>query len=115
QRITTRQTYKNLFELHSIGESKRPQLMKSALEERGIPVIHSNSQARLSRYHTPSPEERSFQIFVVDEYDRRSKAFPIEESTEIFKKYEEIRRIDRLYVPREDFSMAERILIDQKL
>lgn len=115
RRITTRQTYKNLFELHSVGETERPLQMKQALEHEGIHVIHSNSLARLSRYHTPSMEERSFQIFVVDGYDRRSKPYPIEESTEIFKKYEEIRRIDRLYVPRENYERAERILIDRKL
>ena len=40
---------------------------------------------------------------------------PIENSTEIFQKYEEIRRIDRLYVAPEDFEQAEKILIDRKL
>lgn len=115
RRITERRTFKNLFELHSVSQTDRPQQMKSALEGEGIRVIHSNSQARLSRYHTPSQEERAFQIFVVDEYDRRAKPYPIENSTEIFQKYEEIRRIDRLYVPREDFEKAEKILIDRKL
>lgn len=115
RRITTRQTYKNLFELHSVEETDRPLQMKEALEKEGVHVIHSNSQARLSRYHTPSPEERSFQIFVVDEYDRRSRPYPIEQSTEIFQKYEEIRRIDRLYVAPEQFEAAEKILIDRKL
>jgi HD superfamily phosphohydrolase len=115
QRITRRETFKNLFELHSVRETQRPLKMKQALEAEGIRVIYSNSQARLSKYHTPSPEERSFQIFVVDQYDRRAKPYPIEDSTEIFQKYEEIRRIDRLYVAREDFDQAEKILIDRKL
>ena len=80
-----------------------------------MPVIHSSSQARLSKYHTASPEERSFTIFVVDEYDRQSRPFPLEEGTEIFAKSEEIRNIERLYVPAENFEKAEGLLTSSKI
>lgn len=115
QRISTRRPYKNLFELHSTKDTQRPQEIQKILEGEGIHVIHSNSQARLSKYHSQSATERAFQIFVVDEYDRKSEPYPIEESTEIFQKYEEIRQIDRLYVAPEQYELAEKIMIDRKL
>ncbi|MCB0407598.1 MAG: HD domain-containing protein [Bdellovibrionales bacterium] len=115
QRISKRKPYKNLFELHSSKDTERPKNIKIELESAGLRVIHSNSQARLSKYHTTSESERAFQIFVVDGYDRKSKPYPIEESTEIFQKYEEIRQIDRLYVAPEDFEAAEKIMIQKGL
>lgn len=115
QRISKRKPYKNLFELHSTKESPRPIDIKRHLEADGVKVIHSNSQARLSKYHSQSPQERAFDIFVVDEYDRRARPYPIQESTEIFQKYEEIRQIDRLYVAPEDYEKADKIMTDKKL
>lgn len=115
ERISKRKPFKNLFELHSTNDTDRPRVIEKHLEEEGVRVIHSNSQARLSKYHSQSPSERAFQIFVVDEYDRKSKPYPIEESTEIFSKYEEIRQIDRLYVAPEKYELAEKIMIDRKL
>jgi HD superfamily phosphohydrolase len=114
-RITRRKPFKNLFELHSTKDSERPLAIRGELEESGIEVIHSNSQARLSKYHSQSPVEAAVQIFVVDEYDRHAKPYPIEQSTEIFQKYEEIRQIDRLYVSPEDYPAAENIMINKKL
>lgn len=115
RRITERKTYRMLFELHSNEETQRPEKMKAALEKENINVIYSSSMARLSKYHTLSPEERSFSIYVVDQYDRLAKPHPIEEMTEIFENYENIRRIDRLYVAPEQYEKAERLLIERKL
>lgn len=115
RRIAERRPYRMLFELHSSDETDRPDRMKESLEAEGIDVIHSSSQARLSKYHTASSEERSHTIFVVDEYDRQSEPFPLEEGTEIFAKYEKIRRIDRLYVAPEQFSLAQALLFEKSL
>jgi hypothetical protein len=51
----------------------------------------------------------------VDHYDRLAKPYPIEDTTEIFHKYDEIRRIERLYVPPELHAKAEKILVKEKL
>tara|TARA_B100000609_G_scaffold199671_1_gene206189 strand:+ start:7032 stop:8411 length:1380 start_codon:yes stop_codon:yes gene_type:complete len=115
RRISERRPYKMLFEIHSNHESERPLRMKAALEAEGIPVIYANSQARLSKYHSGSELEKSQQIYVVDRYDYHSKPYPLEQATEIFKKYEHTRQIDRLYVPPEQLSLSERVLIDQRL
>lgn len=115
KRITERRPYKMLFELHSTKANPRPEIMKTKLENEGIETILANSTARLSKYHSSAAEEKFFQIYVVDQYDKIEPAYPIEESTEIFQKYEEIRRIERLYVAPENFKRAEDIIYSNQL
>ena len=115
RRMVERRPFRMLFELHSNSETDRPGRMCHSLEKEGIPVIHSNSQARLSKYHGSSDVDKALQIYVVDKYDFKAQPYPIEETTEIFHKYEDIRRIDRIYVAPEDFDRAEKILIDRSI
>ena len=115
KRIAERRPYRMLFELHSVEASSRMENMKSVLKSEGVMAIVASSTARLSKYHSSDPVEKSFPIYVVDQYDKRAAPYLIEKSTEIFQKYKEIRRIDRLYVAPEDFDRAEKILIDKKL
>lgn len=115
QKISTKNPYKVLFELHSTEESDRTQVMQKKLEDSGIPIILANSGVRLSKYHSASAEEKSVSIYVVDEYDRLAKPYPIEASTEIFQKYEHMRRIERLYVDPKNYEAAEAFIIENKL
>lgn len=115
RRIAERRPYRVLFELHETKENPRALIIKEALAKQGIDTIHTSSIARLSKYHSSFNAEISRQIYVVDQYDRLQKPYPIENTTEIFKKYEENRRIERLYVSPENFMKAERILTEQKL
>jgi uncharacterized protein len=116
QRIAQRRPYKVLFELHNTEESPRPDNIKKVLEQAQIDVIHASSKARLSKYHmTSADEHRSHPIYVVDKYDRHDKPISIDQSTEIFQRYEGTRIINRLYVAPEDFEKAEKILIQKKL
>jgi len=115
RRLMDRKPFKMLFELHSIKATGRPEAIVKVLEGEGIEAIHSSSQARLSKYHGGSAVDKGFQIFVVDKYDYLADPYPIEETTEIFKKYEDIRQIDRIYVAPENFDRAEKILIDRRI
>lgn len=115
KRIAERRPYKVLIELHSTSESSRPQKIQDALKAEGIDVIWASSSSRLSKYHSGTPEDRAYQIFVVDTYDRWDKPAPIDQSTEIFSKYEGARIIDRLYVSPENFPAADKILQTQRL
>ncbi len=115
RRITERRIYRVLFELHSTGEAGRPEKIQKILEGEGIQVISASSSIRLSKYHGGNSIEKNFPIYVVDIYDRRAKPYPIEKSTQIFQKYDEIRRIERLYVPPEQIAKAEKIMISRKL
>lgn len=113
QRIAQRKPFKMIQEIHSAGESKRPEEVFKLLEKKSIEVIWASSQARLSKYHSSPDEDKALQIFVLDQYDRWDKPAPIGKSTEIFQKYEHARVIDRLYVAPEDFKNAEQIIANE--
>jgi hypothetical protein len=115
RRLVERRPYRMLFELHSNDDTGRPAEICKVLEAENVPVIHASSQARLSKYHGVNETDKALQIYVVDKYDFKAEPFPIEESTEIFKRYENIRRIDRIYVAPEAFERGEKILIDRRL
>lgn len=115
QRIAQRKPFKVLIEQHNTSESERPDLIRRALEAEGLEVIRTSSKTRLSKYHTASPEERALQIYVVDQYDRWAQPAPINQTTEIFQRYEGARIIDRIYVSPENEAKADAILQSLKL
>jgi HD superfamily phosphohydrolases len=115
RRIAERKPFKVLVEQHNTHETDQPEMIKKALEAEGLEVIRASSKARLSKYHSASPEERASQIYVVDQYDRWSTPTPINQSTEIFQRYEGTRIIDRVYVAPEKFAEADNILKNLKL
>jgi HD superfamily phosphohydrolase len=115
QRIAQRKPYRVLVELHNTAEDGRAENIKKMLEAEGIDTIWASSKARLSKYHTASAEDRALQIYVVDQYDRMDKASPIDQTTEIFTRYEGARIIDRLYVDPDNYARAERLLVDKKV
>jgi HD superfamily phosphohydrolase len=115
RRMSERRPFRMLFELHSDTETGRPASITAALEEEGIPVIHSSSQARLSKYHGGSEVDKAIDIYVVDKYDFKAQPYPIQDATEIFNRYESIRRIDRIYVPPEDYERGEKTLIAKRI
>lgn len=110
QRIAKRAPYRNLIELHNVSDASRPERIKSYLTSLGVECILASSQVRLSKYHTSSPEDKALKIYVVDQYDRWEAPMPIEQSTKIFKAYEDARVIDRVYVAPENYDKAEDLL-----
>ena len=114
RRITERRPYRMLFELHSVEKTNRPVLMTRALEAEGMHVIAASSQTRLSKYHMMAPEEKA-PIYVVDQYDPLGEIVPVEQSTGIFRKYEETRSIERLYVSAEDYTRARDLIFRKRL
>ena len=106
QRIAQRRPFKVLVEMHNTGESQRPQAIVDSLKERNIECIWASSSARLSKYHAGTPEDRAYNIFVVDQYNKWEKPLPIDRTTEIFHRYEGTRIIDRIYVAPEKYAEA---------
>lgn len=114
QRIAKKRLYKVLIELHSTESSSRPQKMKETLLDHQIDTIWASSHARLSKYHSASSLDRMLPMFVVDPYNKWDKATRIDDTTEIFSKYEGTRIIDRLYVKPEELDKATKILSQSK-
>ena len=110
RRVAERRPFKMLFEFHSTEENERVEKMETFLKKEGINTVWASSTARLSKYHSPSAEEKGVPIFVVDQYDPQIIPYRIEESTEIFQKYAEIRRIERIYVAPEDMARGKELI-----
>lgn len=110
RRIAERSPYKVLMELHNTEENTRPEKIKKALEEQGLDVIWASTKTRLSKYHATGHEEGNLNIFVVDQFDHWDQPVPLNQSTQIFKRYEGTRIIDRIYVAPEKFTEAEKLL-----
>lgn len=115
QRIAQRRPFRVLIELHNTGDVQRPEIIKKVLENEGIDVIWASSKARLSKYHAGSEEDKALDIYVVDQYDQNDTPTPINQSTEIFTRYEGTRVIDRLYVSPENYLKAQKIVQERKL
>jgi uncharacterized protein len=109
QKIAQRKPFKVLFENHVTDEDPKLQRLADALRASGIDFIMASSEARLSRYHGISPDDKAFKIFVVDEYAPNEIPITIDKCTEIFQKYEKTRRIERIYVPPEILDKAKKI------
>lgn len=114
-RVAKRSPYRNLIEFHNATDAQRPEKIKDRLIEMGIDAIWASSHVRLSKYHTSSAEDRALPIYVVDQYDKREKPTPIEQSTKIFHSYEGERTIDRVYVPPEKYNQAKKLLETEAL
>jgi HD superfamily phosphohydrolase len=110
QRIALKKPYKMLAEFHTTSENTRPQELHELLKSKGIDVIWASSQNRLSKYHSSTPDDHAYPIYVIDQYDKWDKPAPIDQSTEIFQKYEAARIIDRLYVAPELHADAQDIM-----
>lgn len=110
QRIALKKPYKMFAEFHTTAENTRPEKLRETLEDQNINVIWASSRVRLSKYHSSSAEDRAYPIYVIDQYDKWDKPTPIDQTTEIFQKYEAARIIDRLYVAPENFTKAQEVM-----
>lgn len=115
RRIAERKPFRVLLEIHSTGDGTRPESIKAILQTENIDCIWASSSTRLSKYHTITPEDRALDIYVVDSYDPFDRPAPIDKSTEIFKRYEGTRVIDRLYVAPENLARAKAMITERKL
>ncbi len=110
QRIALKKPYKMFAEFHTTAENTRPEKLRDTLQAQGIDVIWASSKVRLSKYHSSTPEDRAYPIYVIDQYDRWDVPTPIDQTTEIFQKYEAARIIDRLYVDADHHAKAQEVM-----
>lgn len=110
KRIAQKRPFRMVFEQHVTKETQRLQKMREAMAAEGIESIPTSSKARLSKYHGGTLQDQAVKIFVVDQYDKKAKTESIDDCTEIFKKYEDTRIVERLYVAPEQYLAAEKII-----
>lgn len=109
QKITRRQPLKVLFENHVTHDDPKIHNLATLLKSSGIDFISASSQARLSKYHGSSEDQKSIAIYVIDQYSPGESPITIDNCTEVFKMYEKARRIERIYVPQEVYEVSKAI------
>lgn len=114
QRISQRKPFKVLLEIHNTADNSRSEQMYKNLQSQGIETIWASSKVRLSKYHATSDLDQASQIYIVDQYDKFTTPVTIDQSTDIFLKYEGARIIDRLYVAPEDYPRANVLIQNGK-
>jgi HD superfamily phosphohydrolase len=106
--ISERKPYRMLVEHHGATDNHIAKIEK-ALQKEDIEAIRASSTGRLSKYYT-GEISKDEPIFVVDsDLGAHQRVTKIEDSTEIFNKYHDTRKIERLYVGRENYERAQKI------
>ncbi|MGB0454099.1 MAG: HD domain-containing protein [Bacteriovoracaceae bacterium] len=99
QAIVKNKIPKKIYE--SFNQSQLIQLEKiqQYLQEQEIEFIRSSSLGRLSKYYTDGPSHNTYKMMVVRKLFQNNKKilFPIDQSTDLFKKFSESHAISRLH------------------
>lgn len=113
KRITEKKPFKLLLEMHSgipansavqKRNLERLHALKSRLEQENIPFIATTDEGELSKYYRKGGDP----IYVrYDDLFHAEEFIPLEECTDLFQKYQEIRTIKRLYVAPEDLARVK--------
>ena len=107
--IVQRNPYKMLYEVYATERTDETENIKSLLNQKGIACFHSRSQDRVSKYQIPSSSKDGFHIFVVNSRNPR-KTVLLDKATQIFHQYQDVRRIERIYVQPDQFQEAQSLL-----
>ena len=107
-RVVNRRPYKMIFEsrIELEGEESEVKVekIKSMLKEEGVDFIYNTSTGALSKYYLPGTEPKGFRIYVQPAHGR--KVLPLEEVTDLFRKYSAKRSISRIYADHDAFGTA---------
>ncbi|RME01572.1 MAG: HD domain-containing protein [Deltaproteobacteria bacterium] len=111
RRIIERRPFKVFMEVHgkrSDATGIDYDRITAILQENGIVSILASSAGILSKYYAREDAPHAPPIYVFDESPILGKRVvqPLEEATDLFKKYREERQITRIYVDRDDLEKA---------
>ena len=112
RRLVERRPYRRVLELHGTPENVNVERHILALHEAGIHTLSAGSTGRLSGYHGVGKKRKEAPpIYVIHEgRGRDPRVDLLEHATHIFQRYQEERRISRIYVSPEHREQAESIL-----
>lgn len=117
KRISEKQAFVRVKELHSafLGAEKlklESDKVEAVLKKEGIEYIKSSSKMDMSSYYNVERKKtaNAFSLFVSSQDEKNFQAIPIEECTDIFKKYAQSRYVVRVYVAPEDVAKAKKLL-----
>jgi hypothetical protein len=112
QGIVQGKPWSRVLELHGTPSQVDPTWAAEALGREGIENFTAGSTGKLSRYTVfGQKREGAPSIYVIDAAIRgRQDISPLEDATAIFKRYQDERRISRVYVAPENKEIAKKII-----
>ena len=114
--IMTGVPWVRVLELHGNLEQVAAEWATTALRKEGIDTMSAGSVGKLSRYTVfGQKREGAPTIFVLDDsIGARTPVAPIQEATAIFSRYQDERRINRVYVEPSNAEIAKRVLSEAR-
>jgi len=110
--IMTGVPWTRVLELHGTIDEVRADWANKALSREGIDTMSAGSVGKLSRYTVfGQKREGAPTIYVLDDsIGARTPVAPIQEATAIFSRYQDERRINRIYVEQCNKARAKKVL-----
>ena len=114
--IMTGVPWVRVLELHGNLEQVGAEWATNALRNEGIDTMTAGSVGKLSRYTVfGQKREGAPTIYVLDDsIGARTPVAPIQEATAIFSRYQDERRINRVYVEPSNAEIAKRVLSEAR-
>jgi len=112
QGIVQGKPWSRVLELHGTPEQVDPTWAAAALEAVGIENFTAGSTGKLSRYTVfGQKREGAPSIYVIDDaIEGRQTVSPLQDATAIFERYQDERRISRVYVAPENKVRAKKVI-----
>jgi len=113
RRVVEQRVYKRVVERHGAPHEIDLSTQVELLDDAGIDCIRSGSTGKLSRYNVfGQKRDRAPEIHVVDRLPGQAVqgVCTLAEATEVFHRYADARRIERLYVAPEQADRARQVL-----
>ena len=112
QGIVQGRPWSRVLELHGTPAQVEPQWAADALNEAGIENFTAGSTGKLSRYTVfGQKREGAPSIFVIDDaIQGHREVSPLEDATAIFERYQDERRISRVYVAPKNKQRAKDVI-----
>jgi HD superfamily phosphohydrolase len=109
--IADKKPYRMLYESHE-QKTREFSNLETKLSESGIDTISASSKGSLSKYYGDQKNLKIREpIYVIDSDQGKAKRVSkIEDTTQVFERYEEARKINRIYVDRADYKKAQTFL-----
>jgi len=113
RRVVERRPFTLLAELRTSADREQGPAIREALARGGIEVLAHTAKPVLSRYALKPAEQRVNPLIVVEArplIGRGARHQRIEDVTDLFDRYERVRKVERLYVAPEDKPRAREVL-----
>lgn len=106
QHVTTRRAYRLLVETHDYGEVEKDTRLDESLKSAGVDFFRARSKGILSKYF--AKRDKVFPLLVLEK--ERGRVSRIEDYTPLYKRFQEVAEVSRVYCRPEQMDIARQKL-----